>query len=492
MSIFGIFVEKYGKMSEVPGGVPFITRPPPISYLIIRAFLWAKRYQIKEGLIIDPSIGSLSVVPSNKNIPFDFLFRIMRRIRTHGRKELSSASLSCFGMWKKNSGTQQQQQRQRQRRSSLLVSYRCSFVIVGCILVIILGTTTTTRRTTTAVTAFVEVTSTGLRRRRGRPATSIINSSRRRRNSTATTATATTAVTAAWRPSSVSLLGEELSLDVDDNNGPNATNDDVLPVQHQQQCKKQRGRISAADTNTAMVSRRHVFVTGGMVWSGIVSAVALGSFGAGRDGEGGATLAAHAYYKIEAIEAEETTIYRMAQNVASIKSTASSSRSLASASPIRVLWLGPGDFQERTGMVRNGVYKDLFRPGVEVTALDLVAPSPAALFKAQQYARTVGHYTLHFQQGDATHLAQYYAPETFDVVVDSLFLCQDFEPRQVVDGIYRVLKDHGRFGFYEHIDYVDTMIVDHVFGKDRGAVITLQSSPDVTNIHAGVVVKTKQ
>ena len=66
MSIFGIFVEKYGKMSEVPGGVPFITRPPPISYLIIRAFLWAKRYQIKEGLIIDPSIGSLSVVPSQQ------------------------------------------------------------------------------------------------------------------------------------------------------------------------------------------------------------------------------------------------------------------------------------------------------------------------------------------------------------------------------------------------------------------------------------------
>ena len=407
-------------------------------------------------------------------------------------KELSSASLSCFGMWKKNSGTQQQQQQQQQRLSSLIVSYLCSFVIVGFIIVTILETTTTTRRTTASVTAFVEVTSTGLTRR-GRPATSSITSSRRRRNRTATTATTTAAVTTAWRPSSVSLLlGEELSFDVGDNNGPNATNDNGIPVQNQQQCKKQRGRI-ATDTNTAMVSRRNVFVTGGMVWSGIVSAAALGSFGAGRDREGGgATLAAHAYYKIEAIEAEEPTIYRMAQTVAHAPTPTTPASSLASASPIRVLWLGPGDFQERTGVVRNGVYKDLFSPGVEVTAFDLVAPQPQALRAAQQYARTVGHYTLHFQQGDATHLAQYYAPDTFDVVVDSLFLCQDFDPRHVVDGIYRVLKDHGRFGFYEHIDYVDTMIVDHVFGKGRGAVITLQSSPDVTNIHAGVVVKTKQ
>ena len=46
-----------------------------------------------------------------------------------------------------------------------------------------------------------------------------------------------------------------------------------------------------------------------------------------------------------------------------------------------------------------------------------------------------------------------------------MFLCQDFNPEVVVSEIRRVLKPNGRFGFYEHIEDINKVIVDKVFGE---------------------------
>ena len=144
--------------------------------------------------------------------------------------------------------------------------------------------------------------------------------------------------------------------------------------------------------------------------------------------------------------------------------------------PLRVLWIGPGTMK--------GVSKGLFAAGNEVVALDLSRPGAADLSAAAAYATEHG-YRLRFEQGDATHLK--FAEDSFDVVVCSLFLCQDFNPEVVVSEIRRVLKPGGRFGFYEHVEDIDEVIVGKVFGER--SIVRVQALPDRLNIIAGVVKK---
>ena len=68
-----------------------------------------------------------------------------------------------------------------------------------------------------------------------------------------------------------------------------------------------------------------------------------------------------------------------------------------------------------------------------------------------------------------------------------MFLCQDFDPEVVVSEIRRVLKAGGRFGFYEHVEDIDSVIVGKVFGER--AVIRVEAYPERTNVVAGVVRK---
>ena len=146
---------------------------------------------------------------------------------------------------------------------------------------------------------------------------------------------------------------------------------------------------------------------------------------------------------------------------------------------LRVLWVGAGALD-----TRSGVYKDLFQAGNVVTALDLLKPAAADLSAATTYATEHG-YQLRFEEGDATNLK--FASDTFDAVVCSLFLCQDFDPTVVVSEIRRVLKPGGRFGFYEHVEDIDQVIVGKVFGK--GSVIRVEALPERLNVMAGVVKK---
>lgn len=145
--------------------------------------------------------------------------------------------------------------------------------------------------------------------------------------------------------------------------------------------------------------------------------------------------------------------------------------------PLRILWVGPGN-------VSTGVLKDLFLAGNEVVALDLVRPEAQDLSAAVAYATDHG-YDFRFEQGDATKMA--FADGSFDVVMSSLFLCQDFDPVVVVSEIRRVLKPGGRFGFYEHVEGIDRLIVDKVFGER--SVVRVQAWPERTNVLAGVVRK---
>ena len=128
--------------------------------------------------------------------------------------------------------------------------------------------------------------------------------------------------------------------------------------------------------------------------------------------------------------------------------------------------------------------KDLFLAGNEVVALDLVRPEAQDLSAAVAYATDHG-YDFRFEQGDATKMA--FADGSFDVVMSSLFLCQDFDPVVVVSEIRRVLKPGGRFGFYEHVEGIDRLIVDKVFGER--SVVRVQAWPERTNVLAGVVRK---
>lgn len=143
---------------------------------------------------------------------------------------------------------------------------------------------------------------------------------------------------------------------------------------------------------------------------------------------------------------------------------------------LKVLELGSADLK--------AVFQDRFRAGNDVIALDLELPDPIKLREAMKLADQHG-YQLRFEQGDATKLK--FADETFDVVVCSMFLCQDFDPEVVVSEIRRVLKPGGRFGFSEHVENIDKVIVDRVFGER--SVIQVQANPRETNVIAGVVRK---
>ena len=140
----------------------------------------------------------------------------------------------------------------------------------------------------------------------------------------------------------------------------------------------------------------------------------------------------------------------------------------------------------------NGVFKGLFPPGNEVIAVDLVHPRLDDMSAATTYARKHG-YQLRFEQGDATKLK--YADESFDVVLSSMFLCQGLEvdpplpdwSEIVVSEIRRVLKPGGRFGFYEHVEDIDQVVVGKVFGEQ--SVIRVEANPERINVMAGVVRK---
>ena len=190
---------------------------------------------------------------------------------------------------------------------------------------------------------------------------------------------------------------------------------------------------------------------------------------------GSGTIACAMAYTIDQIKPDERETYAVAQM---------SSRD----GPLRVLWVGSGTMTER-----SGVYKNLFLAGNEVVALDLQRPGATELKDATLYAAEHG-YQLHFEQGDATKLQ--FSDGTFDVVVCSLFLCQGSEqgnidpelwPEVVVSEVRRVLKPGGRFGFYEHVEGIDSVIVGKVFGER--SVIRVQAYPERTNVIAGVVSK---
>jgi len=207
------------------------------------------------------------------------------------------------------------------------------------------------------------------------------------------------------------------------------------------------GRYGELSLNIPQVSRRNLFR--GAMW-------ASGMYYGSRTID-----CASASYIVDRVEPDEVETYAEAQK---------------GNGPLRVLWVGSGDMK--------GVSKNLFPAGNEVIALDLRRPAASELNAATKYATEHG-YRLRFQQGDATNLK--FADETFDVVVCSMFLCQDFNPEVVVSELRRVLKPGGRFGFYEHVEDIGNVIVDKVFG-DR-SVIRVQAYPEKVNVVAGVVRK---
>ena len=196
----------------------------------------------------------------------------------------------------------------------------------------------------------------------------------------------------------------------------------------------------------AVVPRRHLLR--GALWAtGIY-------FGSG-------TISGASAYTVERVKPDEQDTYAEAQK---------------GSGPLRVLWVGPGTLK--------GVFEDLFPAGNEVVALDLRRPDASSLSAATAYATEHG-YKLRFRQGDATNLK--FTDSSFDVVVCSMFLCQDFDPVVVVSEIRRVLKPGGRFGFYEHVEDIDNVIVGKVFGER--SVVRVQALPERLNVMAGVVRK---
>ena len=174
------------------------------------------------------------------------------------------------------------------------------------------------------------------------------------------------------------------------------------------------------------------------------------------------TIECASAYTVQKVDPDERNIYTEAQK---------------GNGPLRVLWVGSGDMK--------GIFKNAyFRAGNEVIALDLDRPDAADVSAATTYASEHG-YQLRFEQGDATSLK--FTDGSFDAVVCSMFLCQDSNPEVVVSEIRRVLKPNGRFGFYEHIEDINKVIVDKVFGER--AVIQVQYYPEMSNIMAGVVRK---
>ena len=182
---------------------------------------------------------------------------------------------------------------------------------------------------------------------------------------------------------------------------------------------------------------------------------------------------AHAY-TIDRIDPDEKDIYAEAQNM---------------PGPLKVLWVGSGSLKSKSGgtgpgKAQSGVYRDLFRAGNEVIAVDLLQATSSDYKDAKRYAKEQG-YVLRYQQGDVTKLD--FADETFDVVVCSSFLNQAFDPVVAVNEIQRVLKPGGRFGFFEHKTDVDAIVVGKVFSE--ASIIKLVAYPEMQNILAGVVKK---
>ena len=173
------------------------------------------------------------------------------------------------------------------------------------------------------------------------------------------------------------------------------------------------------------------------------------------------TISSASAYTVKRVKPDEKETYAVAQK---------------GKGPLRVLWVGSGTMK--------GVFRGLFPAGNEVVALDLRRPDATDLSAATAYATEHG-YQLRFEQGDATKMK--FADGTFDVVVSSMFLCQDFDPVVVVSEIRRVLKPGGRFGFYEHVEDINEVVVDKVFGGR--SVIRVQAYPERTNVMAGVVRK---
>ena len=206
---------------------------------------------------------------------------------------------------------------------------------------------------------------------------------------------------------------------------------------------------SPVDPDVAQVSRRNVVLRGAVLATGVCS------YGIG------ATPAAWAY-NVDRVDPNERETYAEAQK---------------GAGPRRVLWVGVGD-------MKSAAREKLFRAGSEVVAVDLLRPDAKDLSAATAFATENG-YQLSFEQGNATKLK--FEDGSFDAVVCSFFLCQDFDPAVVVSEIRRVLKPGGRFGFYEHEDNINKVIVDKVFGEQ--SVIRVQSYPQKSNIIAGVVRK---
>jgi len=177
---------------------------------------------------------------------------------------------------------------------------------------------------------------------------------------------------------------------------------------------------------------------------------------------GSGSISCASAWTVDEVKPDEKAIYGEAQS--------------GSPGALRVLWVGAGTLK--------GVYRNLFHAGNEVIALDLVRPDAGDLSAAAAYATEQG-VRLRFEQGDATHLK--FGDEKFDVVVCSMFLCQDFDPVVVVSEIRRVLKPGGRFGFYEHVEDIDQVVVGKVFGEK--SVIRIQAKPERTNVMAGVIRK---
>jgi SAM-dependent methyltransferase len=291
------------------------------------------------------------------------------------------------------------------------------------------------------------------------------------------TSTTTTTTTTAWLPEQTGLIKQRSSGLVALRSSSssqllwllrNGDNDEVIAMDN---TTRPEDIITAPCS--VVVSRRNLFrhsalsvssaIIGGMCYNNGIQAV-------------------HAAYTIEKVEPDENDIYATAQqNCWNLLPGGGNPHN-----NLRVLWIGPGNMKIRTGVARNGVYKDLFQAGSDVTAFDLLTPTITDLSDAQQYAFDKG-YTLQFQQGDATKLHTIFADNSFDVVVCSLFLCQDFDPVMVVQEIRQVLTPGGRFGFYEHIENIDTVIVGKVFGES--SIIKIEAYPEMVNILAGVVQK---
>lgn len=279
-----------------------------------------------------------------------------------------------------------------------------------------------------------------------------------------------TTTTTAWLPEQTGLIQQRSGLVALRSSSSqllwllrNGDNDEVIATDNT--CPE---NITAAPCSV-VVSRRNMFRRSTLSVSSAIIGVCFNN----------GIQAVNAAYTIDKVEPNENDIYTTAQNC----------WNLPGGSPhntLRVLWIGPGNMKIRTGVARNGVYKDLFKAGSDVTAFDLLTPTVTDLSDAQQYAVEQG-YTLRFQQGDATKLHTLFADNSFDVVVCSLFLCQDFDPVGVVQEIRRVLKPGGRFGFYEHIEDIDKVIVGKVFGES--SIIKIEAYPEMVNILAGVVQK---